>query len=80
MQVLGVDLGLAVEQRVEEREADRVRLGAGGDVPGEPVERLGELRVGVPPQLPRVRGERDLPAGVGVLQDRGEVSAEGRCL
>ena len=50
-----------------------MRLGAGGDVPGEPVERLGQLRVGVPPQLPRVRGEPDLALGVGVLQRRGEV-------
>ena len=50
-----------------------MRFSAGGDVPGEPVERLGELWVGVPPQLARVRGERDLAAGVGVLQRRGEV-------
>ena len=64
---------MAVEQRVEEREADRVRLSAGGDVPGKPIVRLGQLRVGVPPQLPRLRGERDLAPGVGVLQRRGEV-------
>ena len=43
VQVLGCDLGLAVEQRVDQREADRVRLGAGGDVPGEPVEWLGRV-------------------------------------
>ena len=73
VQVLGLDLGLAVEQCVDQREADGVRFGAGGDVPGEPVERLGELRVGVPPQLSRVGGEPDLALGVGVLQDRGEV-------
>ena len=56
VQVLGADLVLAVEQRVDQREADRVRFSAGGDVAGKPVVRLGELRVGVPPQLPRVRG------------------------
>ena len=40
---------------------------------GEPVERLGELWVGVPPQLPRVGVERDLRPVSGVLQRRGEV-------
>ena len=50
-QVLGLDLALAVEQRIEKREADRVRLSAGSELSGEPVGRLGELRVVCAPQL-----------------------------
>ena len=78
--MLGLDGVLSVEQRVDEREADRVRFGAGGELAGEPVGGLGELRVGVPPQLARVGGERDSAGGVGVLEHAGEVAARGRCL
>ena len=66
--MLGLDAALAVEQRVEEREADRVRLGAGGEIAGEPVGGLGELRVGVPPQLAGGAVELELPGGLCVLE------------
>ena len=54
VEMLGLDGLLSVEQRVEEREPDDVRFGAGGELAGQPVGGLGELRVGVPPQLARV--------------------------
>ena len=61
-QVLGVDLAFAVGEGVEEREADDVRLGAGGDLRDDPVLRFGcELAVGVMPQLAGVIVEPDLP-------------------
>ena len=62
VEMLGLDRLLSVEQRVEQREPDDVRFGAGGELSGEPVGGLGELRVGVPPELAGVGGERDLPA------------------
>ena len=64
--MLGLDGLLSVEQRVEEREPDDVRFGAGGELAEETVGGLGELRVGVPPQLARVGGECDFAGGVGV--------------
>jgi hypothetical protein len=60
-QVFGSDRVGGVEQRVEEREPDRVRLGAGGELAGGAVGGLGELRVGVPLQLAGVVGELDRP-------------------
>ncbi len=45
VEVLRCDLALPVEQRVDEREPDRVRLGAGGELSEETVDGLGELRV-----------------------------------
>ena len=74
--MLGLDRLLAVEQCVEKREPDDVRLGAGGQLAVETVCGLGQLRVGMPPQLARVRGERDLAGGVGVLEHAGEVAPE----
>ena len=59
VEMLGLDGLLSVEQRVEEREPDHVRFGAGGELAEETVGGLGELRVDVPPQLARVGGERD---------------------
>ena len=56
VEMLGFDLGLSVEQCVEEREPDDVCFGAGGELSEETVGGLGELRVGVPPQLARGRG------------------------
>lgn len=75
-EVLGSDLSLCVEQRVEEREPDDVRFGAGGELPGRPVLRLGQLWVELPPQLARVSGERDLAGGLRVLEGAGQVAAE----
>jgi hypothetical protein len=60
VEVLGLDLALAVKQRVDQREADRVRFGAGGEMPGEAVAGCGELRVELPPQLARVGVECDV--------------------
>ena len=51
-------------------------LGAGGELAGEPVGGLGELRVGVPPQLAGVRGELDAAGAVGVLERGREVPGE----
>jgi hypothetical protein len=48
-----MDLPVVVEQRVEEREPDRVRLGACADRAGDPRLRLRELLVG---GCPRVAG------------------------
>ncbi len=59
---------LAVGERVEERQADRVRFRAGAERAGDP--RLGcasELDVGVMPQLTRVRVETQPAGGAGVL-------------
>ena len=74
--VLGLDRLLSVEQRVEEREADDVRFGAGGELSEETVGGLGELRVELPPQLAGVGGERDFPGGLGVCEHAGEVAAQ----
>ena len=79
-QVLGLDLALAVEQRVDEREADRVRLGAGGELAGDPVGGLGELRVGVPPQLARGVIELELTGRLGVSKDGGELAGQAAVL
>ena len=45
-----VDLAGAVGERVEEREADRVRFGAGAERAGDPVVGFSEPGVCVPPQ------------------------------
>ena len=76
MEVLWPDRGDAVEQRVDQREADRVRLGAGGELAGEPLGGLGERGVGVPPQLARVGGELDAAGALGVLERGREVAGE----
>ena len=76
VEVLGADRGDAVEQRVDQRQSDRVCLGAGGELAGEPVGGLGELRVGVPPQLARGVGELDAAGALGVLERGGEVAGE----
>ena len=78
--MLGLDVALAVEQCVEEREADRVRFGAGADRAGEVFAGLGELRVGVPPQLARGGVELDMPSGLGVFEDGREVPGEAGVL
>jgi hypothetical protein len=75
-QVLGADRVGGVEQRVEEREPDDVGFGAGGELAGEPVGGLGELWVGVPPDLAGVGGELDLPGAAGVLERGREVARE----
>ena len=62
VEMLGLDRLLAVEQCVEKREPDDVRLGAGGELAVETGCGLGQLRVGLPPQLARVRRELTLPA------------------
>ena len=77
VEVLGADRAGAVEQRVDQREADRVRLGAGGELAGEPFGGVGELRVGVPPQLACVVGERDAAGALSVLE-RGREVADSR--
>ena len=72
--MLGADRVGGVEQRVEEREPDDVCFGAGGELSGEPVGGLGELWVGVPPDLAGVGGEFDLPGGASVLERGREVA------
>ena len=74
--MLRLDAALAVEQRVEEREPDRVRLGAGSEIAGDPIGGLGELRVGMPPQLARGGVELELPGGLCVLDGGGEVAGQ----
>ena len=76
VEVLWADRGGAVEQRVDQREADGVCLGAGGELAGEPVGGLGELRVGMPPQLACVLGELDAAGALGVLERGREVAGE----
>ena len=56
-QVLRADLSLAVGEGVDEREADRVRFGAGGDLADDPGRGVGELSVGVVPELTGVAVE-----------------------
>ena len=80
LEVLGLDVALSVEQRVEEREADRVRFGAGREGAGEAVAGLGELRVGVPPQLAGGVIECELSGGLGVFEDGGEVAEQAGVL
>ena len=79
LEVLGVDLAFAVGERVEEREADRVRFGAGESAPAIPAG-LGyrELDVGVVPQLARVLLEASRPA-VRACRSRRRARAQGRC-
>ena len=69
-QVLRADLALAIGECVDEREADRVRFGAGGDLADDPGLRLGELAVGVMPELAGVVVEAQL-AGVARVSDGG---------
>ena len=71
LQVFGVDLPLAVGERVDEREADHVRFGARQQCAGDPGVLGGrELGVGVVPKLAGVRGELHAAGGAGVC-DRG---------
>ena len=59
----------AVGERVEERETDCVRFGAGADRAGDPVLGFGEAGVCVPPQAAGVpRSRRSSPASTGVLR------------
>ena len=76
VEVLRADLLFAVGEGVEEREADRVRLGAGGDLAEHAGKGFGELAVGVVPELASVWVESDLPGGLGVLEGRGEQAGE----
>ena len=76
VEVLRADLLLGVGEGVEEREADRVRLGAGGDLSEHAGEGSGELAVGVMPELAGVRVQADVAGGLGVLEGRGEQAGE----
>ena len=76
LEVLLVDTGLFVDQRVDQREADGVRFGAGGEVAGEPVGGLGQLRVGGSPERSGVLIEADRSDGAGVLDGAGEVAGK----
>jgi hypothetical protein len=58
--VLAVDLASAVDERVDQRESDRVRFGAGADLAGDRVLGFGEVGVGAPPQRARVLVEAEL--------------------
>ena len=69
LEVVGLDRGGAVQQRVDEREADGVRFGAGGELAGDPGLWLGEPAVGVMPERAGVVGEAEL-AGVAAGGDR----------
>jgi hypothetical protein len=69
VEVVGLDRRGAVEQRVDEREADGVRFGAGGELAGESGLRLGELPVGVVPERAGGVGEPQL-AGVAGSGER----------
>ena len=64
----------AIEQRVDQREADGVRLGARGRGAGEPSLAAGQLVVGGDPPLARLRVEGD------VLLDGGEAGGEPHLL
>ena len=73
LQVFGVDLALAVGERVDEREADHVRFGARQQRAGDPGVLGGrELRVGVVPELAGVRGEAHAAGGAGVCDRAAE--------
>lgn len=76
VQVRRADVPLAVGEGVDEREADRVCFGAGGDLADDPVAGLGELLVGVMPELSGVGVEADLPGGLGVCERRGEQAGQ----
>ena len=72
-QVVGVDPALAVGECVEEGETDDVRFGAGADRAGDPgLVGVGELGVGVMPQLARVLVEAQPAGGASVLDRAGE--------
>ncbi len=74
------DLSLPVGEGVEEREADRVRLGAGGDLADDSGLGLGELSVGVVPQLAGVVVEAQLASLLGALNGRGELAGQAGVL
>jgi hypothetical protein len=65
--VLWLDLG-AFEQRVEHREADRVRFGAGADRTGDPGLGFGEPLVGAAPVLAGCLCEVDLAGVAGGVE------------
>ena len=62
-EVRPTDLLLAVGEGVEEREADRVRLGAGGDLAEHAGQGSGELAVGVMPELAGAGVQPDIASG-----------------
>ncbi len=71
--MFGVDLAFAVGERVEEREADRVRFGAGAERAGDPwLGGVRELGVGVMPQLACLLIEAQPAGGAGLLDRGGE--------
>lgn len=74
----GRDRGGAVDERVDEREPDRVRLGARVERAGDPGVGFGQPRVGVPPQLARVGVEAQLARAPGGGQVASEPLGERR--
>ncbi|MEJ7715347.1 MAG: hypothetical protein WKF40_06445 [Thermoleophilaceae bacterium] len=72
VEVLRVDVLLAVGEGVDECEPDGVRFGAGGDLAERAGEWSGELAVGVVPALAGVVVEAELSGGLGVFEGRGE--------
>jgi hypothetical protein len=75
-EVWRTDLSFAVGEGVEQREPDRVGLGAGGDLPDDPGVGFGELSVGVMPELAGVRVQADLACCLGMLVGVGEQAGE----
>ena len=76
VEVRRADVPLAVGEGVDERESDRVRLGARGDLADDPVVGLGELLVGAMPELAGIGVEADLAGGLGVFEGRGEQAGQ----
>jgi hypothetical protein len=76
--VAGRDRSGAVDQGVEQREADRVGFGACADRAGDPGLGLGEPGVGVPPQLASVVVELQLAGAAGGSEVLGESVFERR--
>jgi hypothetical protein len=76
--VLGRDRRRAVEEGVDQREADAVRFDARGELAGEPGLRLGEVLVGAVPEGPRMVGDAE-SAGVAGGGD-GECQLAGQTL
>ncbi len=75
-EVLRVDLLGGVGEGVEEREADRVRFGASGDLTEHAGKGSRKLAVGVMPEFAGVGVQAELPGGLGVLEGRGEQAGE----
>lgn len=76
VQVRRADLSLTVGERVGECEADDVCFGAGGNLAQDAGLGLGELVVGLVPELSSLGVEADVSGGLGAGEGLGEQIGE----